>query len=267
MEKTLVYLNLIFKLLLPIHYKFYIFILLINMSQISNFVIYGERCSGTNFLENAIKQNFYLELNNELGSKHFFCFNKYNKSFDKTLFIGIIRNPIYWINSFSKELHHVPPENKNINAFINNPFYSVDDNTNNIIIKDLNYLTLQKYKNIFELRKLKNFFLINVMKKKVKNYILINYESLLYNYNYTLDFIKDKFQLTPKYTIYQPIKQYKKSNSYKFVKQRNILLSHSIVNHIWKNIYIPQENRLGYFKGDNNEFFKNKANISFITSF
>ena len=29
----------------------------------------------------------------------------------------------------------------------------------------------------------------------VKNYILINYETLLYNFDYTLDFIKNKFNL------------------------------------------------------------------------
>jgi len=236
------------------------------MSKITKFFICGERCSGTNFLDNAIQTNFTLELRNDIGSKHFFCFNKYDHTHDDTLFIGIIRNPIYWINSFSTELHHIPNQNRSINNFLNNEFYSVEENTDTVILQDLNWKTLTKYKNIFELRKMKNFYLLNMMKLMVKNFILINYESLLFHYEYTLDFIKNKFNLTPKFPIYKNIKQYKKSYNYNFVKQRNILLTPDQVNSIWNNLHIQQENRLGYFKGDNNQYFKNKDNIIFITS-
>jgi hypothetical protein len=236
------------------------------MTNITKFVIYGERCSGTNYLENVIKLNFGLEIRNDFGSKHFFCFNKYDRPLEDTIFIGIVRNPIYWLNSFSRELHHVPNENKSLKQFLHNDFYSVDENTNNIVLQDLNYVTLKKYINIFELRKMKNFYLLNVMPKKVKNYILINYESLLYNYEYTLDFIKDKFKLSPQFPIYKQIKNYKKSENYNFVQQRIILLSPVIVNDIWKNLHVNQETRLGYLQGNNNETFKNNANIKFICS-
>ena len=236
------------------------------MTNITKFVIYGERCSGTNYLENVIINNFGLELRNDFGSKHFFCFNNYDGIIDDTLFIGIVRNPIYWINSFSRELHHIPSENKSLANFLSNEFYSVDENINKIILKDLNYITLKKYKNIFELRKMKNFYLLNVMPKKVKHYILINYESLLYNYEYTLDFIKNKFNLLSKFPVYKQIKTYKKSDNYSFVKQRIILLSPAVVNAIRNNLHIEQEKRLGYLKGDNNETFKNNANIKFICS-
>ena len=40
---------------------------------------------------------------------------------------------------------------------------------------------------------------MNVMPKKVKNYILLNYEDLLYNYEKTLEFIQTKFSLSSKY--------------------------------------------------------------------
>jgi len=237
------------------------------MTKINKYVIYGERCSGTNFLDNSIKTNFGLDLRTDFGSKHFFCFNSYDNSYDDTLFIGIIRNPIYWINSFSTELHHVPKHNQPIDAFLSNEFYSIEEGSNNIIAKDLNWRTLKKYTDVFELRKMKNFYLLNVMKKKVKNYILINYEALLYQYDFTLDFIKNKFGLVSLYPFYKQIKQYKKSDNYNFVKQRSILLKPDHVNKIWNNLHIQQENRLGYFKGDNNNHFKNKDNIQFITSF
>jgi len=240
------------------------------MLNIKKIIIYGERCSGTNFLENAILENFDVEISWEQGSKHFFCFNNYDKrNFDDTLYIGIVRNPIYWINSFSKELHHVPEINRqNLKNFLFNEFYSVNDEIetapklqtilfNNkpqkiyrytTMREDLNYITNKKYKNIFELRKIKNQYLMDVMPTKVKNYILINYEKLLTNYEETLEFIKNKFNLTQKHDTFKKIIKYKNSDTYNFVRQRQITLSPFIINIIWKNLDIIQESSLGYNK-------------------
>lgn len=248
------------------------------MSNITKIIIYGERCSGTNFLENAILENFNIEISWEQGSKHFFCFNKYDKrNFDDTLYIGIVRNPIYWINSFSKELHHIPEINrKSLHNFLFNEFYSVNDEIeiapkiqtilfNNkpkkvykydTMIEDLNYITNKKYKNIFELRKLKNEYLMNIMPTKVKNFILINYENLLINYEETLESIKNQFNLTQKYPIYKKIQKYKKSNTYNFVKQRQITLTQNIIDIIWQNLDIEQESKLGY-----NKLIENNYNL------
>ena len=249
------------------------------MINIKKVIIYGERCSGTNFLENAILENFNVEISWEQGSKHFFCFNDYNKrNFDDTLYIGIIRHPIYWINSFSKELHHVPEINrKNLKNFLFNKFYSVNDEIEVVpklqtvlfnnkpkkvyryttMSEDLNYVTNKMYKNIFELRKLKNHYLMNIMPTKVKNYILINYENLLNNYEETLELIKNKFNLIQKYTIYKKIKNYKKSDTYNFVQQRQITLSPFLINIIWKNLDVSQELKLGY---NNNVSETNETN-------
>jgi hypothetical protein len=245
------------------------------MLNIKKFIIYGERCSGTNFLENAILENFHIEISWEQGSKHFFCFNNYDKrNFDDTLYIGIIRHPIYWINSFSKELYHVPEINrKSLHNFLFNEFYSVNDeiekapklqtvlfnnkaqkkNKYTTMTEDLNYKTNKKYKNIFELRKIKNEYLMDIMPTKVKNYILINYENLLNNYDETLEFIKNKFNLTQKYTTFKKIQKYKKSESYNFVRQRQITLSQIVIDIIWKNLDTEQESKLGYNKINENK--------------
>jgi len=254
---------------------------------ITKFVILGERCSGTNFLEESIINNFNITYTQEYGHKHFFCFNSYpDKNLtDDTLFIGIIRNPIYWLNSFSKELHHIPECNRyDIKHFLFNKFYSVTENdknkmvniyrntihnilnrltpNNKVLIKeDLNYLTGKKYTNIFELRQIKNDYLMNVMVHKVNNYILINYEDLLYNFEKTMNIIKDKYNLIPKMDTFHQIKKYKKSKTYNFVQQRLIMFSNDIIELIWQNLDVNQESKLGYFKFDDNNFFKNKYNI------
>ena len=42
---------------------------------------------------------------------------------------------------------------------------------------------------------------MNVIPTKVKNYILINYEKLLTNYEETLEFVKNKFNLQQKMSL------------------------------------------------------------------
>lgn len=254
------------------------------MTKITNFVIFGERCSGTNFLEEAITKNFNLTISNEYGNKHFFCFNDFkNKNIENTLFIGIIRNPIHWLNSFYTKPYHVPFRNRKLDRFLFSPFYSIKDeelpkssyinkNGSNVNFslrsssidifemneKDLNYKTGQVYKNIFELRKNKNEYLIN-LKTKIKNYILINYEDLLYNYEETLNDIKTKFHLEQVNNEYKYIKCYKKSSTEMFKGEKEITFDNKTVSIIWKNLDINQEKFLGYFPGDNNKFFKNKV--------
>lgn len=239
--------------------------------SIKKFAILGERCSGTNFLEEAISQNFNISYTTEHGNKHFFCYNNYTND-DNTIFIGIIRNPIYWLNSFSKELYHIPNINKPLTNFLFNKFYSVLDtqnvkknmldfnsfqNSEIINPKDLNYLNGKTYQNIFEMRKLKNYFLMNIIPYKVKNYILINYENLIYNYEDTLNNIQQKFNLVKKNDTFIKIKKYKKSDTYNYKQQRMITFDNNLLHIIWNNLDVEQENKLGYFKGDDNNFFKN----------
>jgi hypothetical protein len=216
--------------------------------MIKHFTIYGERCSGTNFLFHAIKENFNLDFTSKFNEKHFFGFHEFihDEEEDNTLFISIIRNPITWIDSFIKKPFHIPIENKiNIESFLFNSFYSIFDDTKNEIMEDRNIITKERYKNIFELRYTKNNFLINEMPKKVKNYLLIRYEDLRDNYETVLNFISDKFKLIKKNNFYVKIDKYKGHRNFKYVP-KPILLKKNIINIITKNISLEQENSLGY---------------------
>ena len=216
--------------------------------MIKYFTIYGERCSGTNFLMHAIEKNFKIEYTTNYCWKHFFGHYNYknNDIENETLFIGIIRDPIEWIDSFYKIKHHVPLENKNdVMKFLFNEFYSLYENSNDEIMEDRHLITGKRYKNIFEMRQVKNNYLINNMPKLVKNYLLIRYEDLRDNYNLILDYFHIKFKLEKKYIIYQTIDNYKGSLDYLF-KQKNILLNQGIINIIKKKLDKIQERSLGY---------------------
>jgi hypothetical protein len=244
--------------------------------MIKYFTIYGERCSGTNFLMHSILSNFKIEYTSKYSWKHFFGNYKFKNNNlisyventeeieekekqtnetlneitdeDNTLFIGIVRDPIEWMNSFYNKLHHIPPENReSIHTFLFNQFYSIYDDTKTEIMEDRHIVTKNRYKNIFELRYIKNDYLINNMKSNVKNYILIRYEDLRDNYDTVLHFLKNKFNLEKKNNIieYSKILNYK-GNHNKIYERKKIKLPLRIIKLIIKNLNIDQEKSLGY---------------------
>lgn len=193
------------------------------------YTIYGERCTGTNYLQNLIDINFDAEITWDYGWKHFFGsninngwyhFNKFkdgdeiidnyiyneyclDKS-DDVLFICITRDIIPWLNSFYREMHHLPLKYNNkltdkekINDFLNNEIYSFNDYNNNRdiskeLMEDRNIYTGDRYKNIFELRYIKNKYLQEDLPNKVKNYIFIRYEDLINDFENTMKRITEK---------------------------------------------------------------------------
>ena len=212
------------------------------------FSILGERCSGTIFTEYAIKENFEIYYK-RLKEKHFFGFNDEFLNDPDTLYIFVIRNPVDWIDSFFKRTHHVPPENKqNIYNFIRNEFYSIYEEgalINTEIMEDRNMNTNERYRDIFELRKVKNDYIINDFSKKVENLMVIRYEDLRDDYENTLDRIKERFQLKKCCTDYKKIQRYKGTYSALYSK-KPILLPENIIDEIKKKIDIEQEASLGY---------------------
>ena len=214
------------------------------------FTIYGERCSGTNFLMQSIRENFNIEYTTKYCWKHFFGHYQFenNEEENDTLFIGIIREPISWIDSFFKKKHHLPDENRsNIHSFLFNQFYSIYEDTYTEIKEDRNMITNERYKNIFELRKIKNNFLINEMKNRVKNYVLIRYEDLRDNYDVILNFLKNKFNLNKigNGDKYIEILNYKGIPNKLYIP-KNISINKNIIKIILKNIDKSQEKSLGY---------------------
>jgi hypothetical protein len=206
------------------------------------FTIYGERCSGTTYLAELLLLNFDVEITWEYGWKHFFGYNDISHA-DDVLFIGIVRNLYDWINSLYREKHHLPKElTKNIDTFLTNTFYSfnldpiTDQITDNEIMTDRNMETNERYKNIFELRVVKNKFLIEKMPTLVKNYCIITYDDLTTNFINVMNKLKD-CGLKIKNNIEFPlnISYYKLDTNMKFVKKVNEISKEVIDKIIMEN--------------------------------
>lgn len=174
-----------------------------NSHYIDKFTIYGERHSGTNFLESCIKDQFGLELTYFFGFKHWFGFTKpevisYHSVARSTLFIGIVRNPYDWLCAMYLAPHHAPRKIRwDFNKLLTSEWYSLDDK-NKEILHDRNYKTKERYKNIFELRKEKCYYLNNIMPVIAQNYVLLSYDSFLKNHHNYLNIIGNRFHLIGK---------------------------------------------------------------------
>jgi len=228
--------------------------------MLKKYTIYGERCSGTNYLQNIINANFDVSLTWKYGHKHFFGFqNEELKNSDDTLFICIVRNLPDWINSFYRTLHHLPilykkglSDKEKLDEFLNKEFFSVNDycydykRWDKELLEDRNIYTGKRYKNIFELRHTKLKWLIEDLPNKVKNYVFIRHEDLLNDFKNTLIKIKKK-GLKVKDNIEFPIniKTYKNTKQ-KYVKKQNKISTDVILNN--PNIILLYENKLYNYK-------------------
>jgi len=172
--------------------------------KIEAFVLYGERNTGTNFLETIIygrsihlkrhtpafnlplingsrpKNSVKLRPDRHLYNfKHFFGYDQDQiKKADNVLFVCAIRNPYNWIMALNKSRHHIPKENQPINKFITNEWYSIRPKTGEEIIQDRDFDTNLRYKNIFAMRSKKARYLYHTMPTLVKNYEFVKYEDL-----------------------------------------------------------------------------------------
>jgi hypothetical protein len=172
-----------------------------NSVWIFNYSLYGERHSGTNFLEQSINGMFGLPRTQFFGTKHFFGFATPERIWYErhTLFLGIIRDPYDWILAMYDLPHHVPLENRlTLKGLMFNEWYSITGQDNKENLSDRNYTTrpnLQRYKNIFELRKTKLKFLYEEMPLLAQNYILVSYEEFVNSHKYIMTLIKNRFNL------------------------------------------------------------------------
>lgn len=200
-------------------------------NQIKYVSILGERCSGTTFVQHAITQNFGLEYN-MMYRKHFFGHDDTEFRQEKmaeTLVIYVVRDLVDWIDSFFKRHHHVPPHNfKTIFNFLNNEFYSIYEFAAKIgeeITEDRHIITKERYRNIFEMRKVKHQYVMDTVSQLVPHFIVVRYEDLRDNYTATLDHISERFCLNRKASNpYAPIIKYKGTYTAVYAKKL-ILLS------------------------------------------
>jgi len=180
----------------------------------------GERCSGTNYLYSLLKKNFSdIVFASDFGWKHDFLDIRTPKIYEQQnyLIFIVFRNPYDWVQSLYKNPHHIHPKlrDKPFSEFIRSEWCSIIEGfaeyeiynlpvTQELFI-DRNPINLEKIKNIFELRNLKNTNFLSY-KNIFNNCYYLNIEILQKNWENILHDINNKFfnieNFTPKNEYY-----------------------------------------------------------------
>ncbi|QIG59343.1 hypothetical protein [Dishui Lake virophage 2] len=154
--------------------------------MINQFAVFGERCSGTTYLEELLHSNFGLPITDKFGLKHFWKMTDFEDS-NTTLFIGIERELLSWLDSFAKTPHQVVPYKPlDYQALFFSPIVSY-------IGKDV----VEKWDNIMECRTQKSQIIHFLLPNLVKNYYFISYEDLVADPIGFLEKLREQFGLIP----------------------------------------------------------------------
>ena len=188
--------------------------IIVRILMIKYIQIFGERCSGTNFVASLVNKNFRdVRITKEFGGKHWFIKDHYprcrpNQSTDvqcvrsieddnsDTLFLCIFRNPFDWVRSLhSRPYHAYNHVNLPLSQFMRKPWLSYEKSRVNRKwpIRDDNYWFIDEAMNILKLRSLKNEHWLG-LQNVVDNFCMINYDALVNN-NQELANITSQFQI------------------------------------------------------------------------
>lgn len=192
--------------------------------------IFGERCSGTNYLETLLSKNLRsVSLTWDFGFKHFFPKRDIHEAPDY-IFIIIYRDPFDWLRSIYTQPWHVSPELKHaqFSEFIrmkwwciwnedagitrNHPLYETE------MMEERDPRTGNRFKNIIEMRDEKIRVWENI-RNQSENYFYINYESLRANPERILQDISNEFGISMQERFHD-IKHYKGVKWYQGWKTR-----------------------------------------------
>jgi len=199
--------------------------------SLKRYHIFGERCSGTNFLDHSLKQNFEAfdvfhdtkirlsERYRKYGNPHWFSDYLDLSYTDDILFICIVRDPIKWLNSFYNRPRNISVSMKQSTQkrFLFGKFsggcycynYEMPYELQNSAFDDLTFYNRENYDNIFELRYEKIEWMYRDLPELVKNYIFIRYEDLISDFQGTMKKIHDA-GLLKKDNIKEDIEEMKK---------------------------------------------------------
>lgn len=158
--------------------------------KLKHFLVKGERCSGTNYLEKLIEENLGVPLLNPPDWKHGYVALSVTDNFIKPktdyLTIFIFRNVFDWARSFYIMPHHLPGSKSGhwevqptFEKFIRQEVRMIDAN-NEERNMDRHPYTFEHPKNIFELRKWKTQNWLSYSKLNKPAYY-VKYEDLLIN--------------------------------------------------------------------------------------
>lgn len=168
--------------------------------------VVGERCSGTNFLDALLFDNFKLSRGNFYGWKH--GFPTFCAAPPAGLCIVVARNALDWVRSMYGKPWHSSPSLRNLgfSDFIRAPWQAVvdkgryfslpeaDGRVGQVLQYDRHPITGQEFCNIVQLRNAKLASHLGLLNRNI-NIAIVRHEDLLSQPGHVLETIAEAFDI------------------------------------------------------------------------
>ena len=245
-----------------------------NECTIRKLSILGERCSGTVYLQRLLEANFNISLTHEYHYKHFFGFDDPKHPLSEshcTLFVGIVRAPVEWLDSFYKYQWQLDQwRYTSWSDFLTKPIISYVESEMNVTLNklpeeqraaehakklkhelwhDRNFADpkVPNWKNIFELRTNKLRYMIDTYPSKVDHYVVIRLEDLKPHFREFLTIIQAWFNVKRKK---EPFIDAQMDDDILWQQlhglQKHSHASDAVIDYAWQHLDREVEGRLGY---------------------
>ena len=230
-----------------------------NDIKLQAFNIKGERCSGTNYLQKLIETNFNIECAHNIDWKHGWCnlVDIDKKTLETSVTIIIFRDPFDWLRSCYLTPHHIEGTVFGIwktsiptfSEFIRKEeieFYFYEETKTMkedvSIFRTRHPFYLTRPKNIFELRKWKIEYFLNLKNIFTHTYYL-KYEDLVQDPKKIITEINDKyFNIDLKFKNWT---QYKETDD-KYIPKKYFDIAEDDYSFLVENIDWEFESKIGY---------------------
>jgi hypothetical protein len=224
-------------------------------SGIGRIQIFGERCSGTNFLRLLLQENIEsVPIRSDFGWKHSFHQTDLEGA-DDCLFVVVCRNPFDWVRSLHRRPYHAGPTLKRIpfSEFIRREWWCVwdedarkapdDEVYGTEMMSERNPETGERFPDVLRMRtaKIRNW---QSLADKVPHSEFVRYEDLAAAPAAFIDSLAGRFGLSRNPT-FRPIEG-RRGGERKFQPRQYAPIRKRDIAHIVGRLDVPLESRVGY---------------------
>jgi hypothetical protein len=237
--------------------------------MITHVQLFGERCSGTNYVASLITKNFDdIEMTKDYGGKHWFIKDHYprcrpNQSTDyqcirplsdnaDTLFVCLFRNPFDWVRSINARPYHAGDHwGLALSEFLRKPWHSFERIRLNGYWPDRHdsYWFIEEAQNVLRLRSMKIQHLLN-LRDRVDTVCYVNYETIRDD-NDSLRAIAHRYQIQLKHVaVLGERKHFGRAHEDEYAGPQYAPISGDDLRFILEELDWGVEGRIGYSDRD-----------------
>lgn len=232
------------------------------MTKITRVCVFGERVSGTGFVQALFKQNTNLRTVSPYGHKHFYQNIDLLKETDSsdTLFVFITRDLTDWLNSFKNNTFHADKPIRNctdMTTFLRMEWKCIFDQTSGTsetstdygkeMLCERNPEDGSRFENVIRMRNSKMWHFLGI-EEIVDNFVHVRYEDVRDQPRLFVEEVCTMFGI-PKIKRFQSVHTVRGKGKVPYTRKIYTGLSAADAEFLVGNVDMELERRLGYLEG------------------